>query len=86
MLGSSRHSFAALRTSLDARSGEDKWKHEYDCASDVSYQAGPRCTPTVSGGKVYTLGTMGHLACLDAATGRPASSAFHTSWKAARGM
>lgn len=30
---------------------------------------GPRCTPTVSGGIVYALGTDGDLACLDAAKG-----------------
>jgi outer membrane protein assembly factor BamB len=55
---------------LDAKTGEQLWKHEYPCPYQVSYPAGPRCTPTVSGGKVYTLGTMGHLFCLDAATGQ----------------
>ena len=34
--------------------------------------AGPRCTPTVDGGKVYALGLNGDLVCLDAATGREA--------------
>jgi len=29
----------------------------------------PTASPTVHGGKVYTLGTQGHLVCLDAATG-----------------
>ena len=35
------------------------------------HQDGPRCTPTVAGGRVYVLGTDGDLLCLDAATGRP---------------
>ncbi|HTK77495.1 MAG TPA: PQQ-binding-like beta-propeller repeat protein [Gemmataceae bacterium] len=56
---------------FDARTGQDKWKYEYACDYSVSYQGGPRCTPTVGGDKVYTLGTMGHLACVDVATGRP---------------
>lgn len=55
---------------LDAKTGNQLWKHEYDCTYQVSYAAGPRCTPTVSGGKVYSLGTMGHLFCLDANTGQ----------------
>lgn len=55
---------------LDAKSGQELWKFEYDCPYHVSYPAGPRCTPTVVGGKVYALGTMGHLHCLDAATGK----------------
>lgn len=51
---------------LDAKNGKELWKHEYDCPYQISYPAGPRCTPTVSGGKVYTLGAMGDLFCLDA--------------------
>jgi outer membrane protein assembly factor BamB len=54
---------------LDARTGTELWRHEYDCPYRVSYPAGPRCTPTVAGGKVYTLGTMGDLFCLDADNG-----------------
>jgi outer membrane protein assembly factor BamB len=55
---------------LDARTGDEVWKHEYDCPYGISYPAGPRCTPTVHGGKVFTLGAMGDLFCLDAGTGR----------------
>lgn len=54
---------------LDARTGKVLWKHEYDCPYGISYPAGPRCTPTVHGGKVYTLGAEGNLLCLDARTG-----------------
>lgn len=54
---------------LDAKTGEPVWKYEYECNYTVSFPIGPRCTPTVSGGKVYFLGTEGNLACLDAAKG-----------------
>jgi outer membrane protein assembly factor BamB len=54
---------------LDAKTGDEIWKHEYECNYAISYPAGPRCTPTVHGGKVFTLGAMGDLFCLDAATG-----------------
>jgi outer membrane protein assembly factor BamB len=54
---------------LDSKTGEEIWKHEYDCNYTISYPAGPRCTPTVEGGRVFTLGAMGDLVCLDAATG-----------------
>jgi outer membrane protein assembly factor BamB len=55
---------------LDADSGKVLWKHEYDCPYKVSYAAGPRTTPLIHAGKVYTLGTMGDLLCLDAETGK----------------
>jgi outer membrane protein assembly factor BamB len=55
---------------LDANTGEELWKHEYDCNYTISYPAGPRCTPTVIDGRVYTLGAMGDLFCLDATDGK----------------
>lgn len=55
---------------LDEATGKILWQHEYDCPYDVSYPAGPRATPVVSGGKVWTLGTEGHLFCLDAKDGK----------------
>jgi len=69
---------ATKRTRLEGRErvlcfrdgdGSLAWKHEYECPYNVSYPAGPRTTPTVADGKVYTLGTMGNLCCLDADTG-----------------
>jgi outer membrane protein assembly factor BamB len=55
---------------LDAASGKVLWKHAYDCPYHLSYPAGPRATPLVHGGKVYTLGAMGDLLCLDTANGK----------------
>lgn len=49
--------------------GKLLWKHTYDCPYHISYPAGPRCTPTVTGGKVYALGAEGRLVCLDAVKG-----------------
>jgi outer membrane protein assembly factor BamB len=45
------------------------WKHEYDRAYEISFPAGPRCTPTVEGPRVYTLGAEGDLRCLNVADG-----------------
>ena len=54
---------------LNEADGKILWQHEYDCPYAMSYPAGPRTTPLVSGGKVYTLGAEGHLFCFDAAKG-----------------
>ncbi len=54
---------------LDEKTGKEVWKHEYPVGYQLSYASGPRCTPTVSGGKVYALGAMGDLFCLDADKG-----------------
>jgi outer membrane protein assembly factor BamB len=56
---------------LDATSGKELWKYEYDCPYKISYPCGPRTTPAVSEGKVYTLGAMGDLYCFDAEKGKP---------------
>ena len=55
---------------LNEADGKVLWQHEYDCPYTVSYAAGPRATPLISGGKVYTLGAEGDLFCLDALTGK----------------
>lgn len=51
---------------LDAATGKEIWKHEYPCEYQIQYPCGPRCTPLVHEEKVYTLGAMGDLCCLDA--------------------
>src|SRR5262249_19460677 len=52
------------------KTGEQLWVHDYPCPYEVSYAAGPRCTPVVDGDRVYTLGAMGDLVCLDTAKGK----------------
>ena len=55
---------------LDAATGKQLWEHRYDCTYTMSYSTGPRCTPLVSDGKVWTLGAEGNLFCLNAANGK----------------
>jgi outer membrane protein assembly factor BamB len=54
---------------LDTSSGKQLWEHAYPCAYNIGYPGGPRATPTVSGGRVFTLGAMGDLLCLRADSG-----------------
>ena len=69
---------------FDAKTGEQLWKHEYPSTYRISYAAGPRCTPTVDGDRVYTLGAMGDLFCLNVADGKPVwSKNFMTDYGAA---
>lgn len=49
---------------LSVDTGKELWKYEYDRPYSLSYAAGPRCTPTVDGDKVYILGAEGDLSCL----------------------
>jgi outer membrane protein assembly factor BamB len=55
---------------LDDTDGKILWQHEYECTYQVAYPAGPRTTPLVQGGKLYTLGTMGDLLCLNVDDGK----------------
>lgn len=54
---------------LNSLTGKEIWKHEYPVTYAISYPAGPRCTPTVDGKNLYTLGAEGDLICFDAAKG-----------------
>src|SRR5262245_56331243 len=50
--------------------GQLLWLFEYPCPyGDMEYGNGPRATPTVHDKMVYTLGTKGHLVCLNAESG-----------------
>ena len=52
-----REKFAGIERvhCFDAKTGDQKWKHEYPVTYTVSYPNGPR-TPNYEAGKVYTLG------------------------------
>ena len=56
---------------LDAKSGSRVWRHQFPLDLDPNmFEGGPRSTPTVDGGRVYTVSHQGDLWCLDAATGK----------------
>tara|TARA_R110002111_G_scaffold117466_2_gene179458 strand:+ start:22400 stop:23710 length:1311 start_codon:yes stop_codon:yes gene_type:complete len=55
---------------LDAETGKQIWIYEYPVEYSVSYPAGPRSTPVINDGRVYTLGAQGHLFCFDAENGK----------------
>jgi outer membrane protein assembly factor BamB len=59
---------------FDENSGRILWTHAYDVtypdwAFDPAQEIGPVATPVVHGGKLYAVGRVGHLFCLDAAKG-----------------
>ena len=56
---------------VEEATGKILWSHSYPCKYSAAYGSGPRATPTVQGDRVYTLGTMGDLCCLETATGKP---------------
>ncbi len=58
---------------LDETSGKILWTHEWEThyrRQLQSYATGPRSTPLVDAGRVYTLGATGRMHCLEAETGR----------------
>jgi outer membrane protein assembly factor BamB len=68
---------------LNEANGQVLWQHQYPCRYTLSYPAGPRCTPLVAQGKVYTLGAEGNLFCLEAASGKVIwSQDFKTQYQA----
>ncbi len=60
-----------LVSCYDAASGELIWSSSDHARYHTTIAGeGPRCTPTVVGGRVFTLGATGLLNCLEAADGR----------------
>ena len=56
---------------FDWKTGREIWTHTYDSRyGSVGYKAGPRASVTLAGSRAFALGTMGHLHCYDAATGK----------------
>lgn len=57
---------------LDAKSGAKVWSFSYETTyrDDFGFDEGPRATPVVSGGKIYTHGAEGVLSCVDFNTGK----------------
>ena len=53
----------------DAGTGEEKWRFPYPAHFTNGQGSGPRSTPIIDDGRVYTVGATGVLLCLDAATG-----------------
>ncbi len=54
---------------FSADDGSKAWEHSYESEYSIRYTAGPRASVTISGGKAYAVGAMGHFHCLDAKTG-----------------
>jgi outer membrane protein assembly factor BamB len=58
---------------LDEQSGEILWTHEWEThyrRQLHSYATGPRATPLVDDGRLYTLGATGRMHCFDAESGK----------------
>lgn len=69
---------------LDARTGKGQWKLDYPThyQDDFGFDDGPRATPLLAEGRVFTLGAEGTLHCLDLKTGakrwgRKLEDAYH---------
>ena len=57
---------------LDAATGKERWKFAYATAyqDELGKGDGPRATPVIAGGRVYTLGAQGRLHCLELDSGK----------------
>jgi outer membrane protein assembly factor BamB len=58
---------------LDAATGKELWQDKYEsqgATAPAQAFSGPRSSPAVADGKVYTLGVRGVLSCFDAASGK----------------
>ena len=54
---------------LNDADGSVRWVHEYPCAYTMSYAAGPRATPVVRDGRLYSIGGEGDVRCINTDNG-----------------
>jgi outer membrane protein assembly factor BamB len=56
---------------LEAATGKMLWRHAYAAPlDDKYYEGGPTATPTVDGGRVFTMSKRGRVFCLEALSGK----------------
>ena len=56
---------------LDAKTGKGVWRHQFPIDLDPNmFEGGPRATPTIDGGRVFTVSHQGDVWCLDSASGK----------------
>jgi outer membrane protein assembly factor BamB len=61
-----------MTTCYNVQSGQLEWAHSAAGRFErIEAGIGPRSTPTIDEGMVFSLGVLGHLACLDGANGKP---------------
>ena len=63
-------------TAVDYQTGKQVWQQRYRAPYQVnpaaeSHGKGPKSTPVIDGGRLFTLGISGTLSAFDAATGKP---------------
>ncbi len=74
---------------LDSKTGNAVWLFDYPTSyrDDFGFDEGPRATPAIGDGRVYTLGAEGTLHCLDLAKGTKLWSVnTRTEFHAAKGF
>jgi len=55
---------------FDAMTGTKTWSHGYECKYEkIEHRNGPRASVIIDENRAYSLGTMGHFFCFDAANG-----------------
>jgi outer membrane protein assembly factor BamB len=56
---------------FNSQTGDSIWSVTYPVSyKGLDYANGPRVTPTIHDGRVYTVGAVGHAHCFDAESGR----------------
>jgi outer membrane protein assembly factor BamB len=74
---------------LSAKTGTRLWMFDYPTAyrDDFGFDEGPRATPAINDGKVYTFGAEGALHCLDFNSGKRIWSVYaQNEFKASKGF